>query len=267
MHDLDREKLMHSPDLYAIWNAKPFFLDAAVKALEAEGDVYEYAFWNDAGSFRREHTYTLWPDPLTVDRIWKTATLDNGKKEDEFLFFPIAALPPGNVRNWKEDMGPVDYDISEGSFFGGSPKIISWWSQTYYAYHNYFLSRSLFVGKDQTLINALFLLFPSRILTVFHPDPRAPQFPNHIPFFDEGYLGACGSEWFYYQYWLSGYEERKKMAEVWMKESKWAGWEWWRKRQECQLANGENWENLVGRAFGKEWSPPERKLVVDASPH
>lgn len=113
MHDLDREKFRHSPELYAVWNAKPFFLDAAVKALEEKGDVYEYAFWNDAGSFRHEHTYTLWPDPWRVDRIWKNATLANAKEED-LLFFPIAALPPAKMRSWKEDMGPVDYDISEG---------------------------------------------------------------------------------------------------------------------------------------------------------
>lgn len=31
MQTKDREALKHSPELYSVWNAKPYFLDEAVK--------------------------------------------------------------------------------------------------------------------------------------------------------------------------------------------------------------------------------------------
>src|ERR1700722_18913986 len=53
-----------------------------------------------------------------------------------------------------------------GSFFGGSAQTIKWWRSIYFNYHDRYLSREVFVGKDQTLINALFLLNPRRIISV-----------------------------------------------------------------------------------------------------
>ncbi|KAF8884905.1 hypothetical protein CPB84DRAFT_1850533 [Gymnopilus junonius] len=217
--------------------------------------IEDYTSWlTHFSSFRAKHPYTLWPDPWTVDRVWKSATLFNEKEED-LLFFPIFGPPPSEVGRWKEDMGPVDYEISEGSFFGGPPQSISWWCRTYYPYHSHYLSRSLFVGKDQTLINALLLLFPSRFFTVYSADPQAPQrdWLTYIPFHDRGYLGACGSSngWYYHQYFLASHEERRKQGEVWFKEeaARWpwrwldATGMWWRRERECRLLGGENWED------------------------
>ncbi|PPR07462.1 hypothetical protein CVT26_013432 [Gymnopilus dilepis] len=281
MHDLDREKFRHSPELYAIWNAKPFLLSSAVQTLASQDEVYDYAFWNDAGSFRSEHPYTTWPDHWTVDRVWNAGTLFNGKGEEDLLFFPVFDLPPRKVRGWKEDMGPVDHEISEGSFFGGSPKTIHWWSKIYYAYHNYYLSSGLFVGKDQTLINALLLLFPSRFISVYFADSEAPQrdFLTHIPFHDYGYRGACGSSngWYYYQYFMASPAERARQEEVWISQEfeEWWMWRWllrwfvperwWRRERACRLAGGENWENLATRRLGKGWEPPARRVAVPDS--
>ena len=44
MHAKDRERSIHSIELYAVWNAKPFFLNAAVRSLERQGVRYDYAF-------------------------------------------------------------------------------------------------------------------------------------------------------------------------------------------------------------------------------
>ena len=53
MHEWDREKARHSPELYAAWSAKPWFLDA-VRNIAGE---YGYVFWIDRGSLRYEHAY------------------------------------------------------------------------------------------------------------------------------------------------------------------------------------------------------------------
>ncbi|KAF8960334.1 hypothetical protein BDZ97DRAFT_1905930 [Flammula alnicola] len=264
MHSQDREGFRHSPELYAIWNAKPFLLDAAVKALAEKGEVYDYAFWNDAGSFREDHRYTEWPDPRRVDQIWQKGSELTGMKKDELLFFPLTGLPDSKMKYWTEDMGPVDYDISEGSFFGGTPNTVSWWKRTFYAYHDYYLSLGLFVGKDQTLINALFLLFPERLITVWYHDPNSPAHAGLIPYFDAGYLGACGAEWFYYQFWLSGRSTRDAMRESWISvlPSRWVNWEWWKNRQTCRLTGVLALKDVLQGQFGKKWKPPVRTIVV-----
>ena len=114
MHDLDREKWLHSAELYAVWNAKPFFLNLAVENLAKTGKVYDYAFWNDAGSFRSEHRYKTWPDPRRVDQIWATGSEFAGRDAKDLLFIPITHLPARKMSTWREDMGPVDYEVSEG---------------------------------------------------------------------------------------------------------------------------------------------------------
>jgi hypothetical protein len=72
MHAKDRERSIHSTELYAVWNAKPFFLDAAVHSFERQKVGYDYAFWNDAGSSSRGKTrpslcnaiFLLYPERL-----------------------------------------------------------------------------------------------------------------------------------------------------------------------------------------------------------
>jgi hypothetical protein len=118
MHTQDRERFRHTPELYAVWNAKPFFLDEAVRNVAAGDGAspgYDYAFWCDAGSFRDPHQYTAWPDAERVREVWRRGSWKSGMPERELLFFPIATPPPRSVRKWREAMGPVDYDISEGA--------------------------------------------------------------------------------------------------------------------------------------------------------
>ena len=91
------------------------------------------------------------------------------------------------------------------------------------------------MGKDQTLINALFLLFPERVIAIWHRDPEAPAHAGVLPFFDSGYLGACGTEWYYYPFWLSGRNVREELRNIWVNRTSWANWHWWRERQRCRL--------------------------------
>lgn len=113
MHGLDREHSRHSPELYAVWNAKPFFVDNAVQIMESKGKTYDYVFWNDGGSFRGDHVYKNWPDPSRLHEIWEEGSKLSGTKAEDLLFYPIQ-YPPYGAKYWKEDMGPIDTDFSEG---------------------------------------------------------------------------------------------------------------------------------------------------------
>jgi hypothetical protein len=146
MHAWDREHDIHSPELYAIWNAKPWFLKEGLRSMRMRnfGD-YDYAFWSDAGSFRHEHAYEAWPDGTRAEEIWeagfklqreqwrawdamrgddvpsdiirkeKERRADVTRKED-LVFFPVAELPGKEELGWREEQGPIDLDFSEGGF-------------------------------------------------------------------------------------------------------------------------------------------------------
>ncbi|EJC99896.1 uncharacterized protein FOMMEDRAFT_22912 [Fomitiporia mediterranea MF3/22] len=273
MHSWDREKDHHSPELYAVWAAKPFLLAEALRRLNAgEGleslgmtsaDDIQYAFWNDAGSFRRKHVYSSWPDLARLDEVWKDGEVLSGTKKDELVFFPVQRLPDYTMQLWMEHLGPVDNDVSEGSFFGGHPKVADWWEKYYYAYHDHYLAQHVFVGKDQTLINALFLLRPSHFISVWHGDPDAPAAlfrPATFSSLDtEFVLGDCGDQWYYYQFFLASDEERDKMREVWNRTWYWDFWkkEWWtRRRESCRLTRTVDMLTSLRRMFGDGWNPP-----------
>lgn len=116
MHSLDREKERHSPELYAVWAAKPFFLDEAVQTFARTGKQYDYAFWTDAGSFRTKHTYVAWPGSSRVRQIWKEGSALTGEKEEDLLFFPAAGMPHPSMKYWTQDHGPIDAEFSEGKY-------------------------------------------------------------------------------------------------------------------------------------------------------
>ena len=113
-------------------------------------DDYDYAFWTDAGSFRREHTYMAWPDPARLEELWEAgfylqieqwkvwdamrdamqgddAEWDAVRKKEkkrkaelatkeDLVFLPICNLPGKKEKGWKEELGPIDIDFSEGRY-------------------------------------------------------------------------------------------------------------------------------------------------------
>jgi len=176
----------------------------------------------------------------------------------------------------------VDIEFSEGTFFGSTPGTIEWYCKTFYRYHDHYISTppigfSLksttphhhphvkppadggtyppfhFVGKDQTLINALMFLYPHRFFTVVSPE-RQGMLPEHLfslpaesssltsDYTSKSYTppslsyiltrtltfirykllthlrlaGNYGDEWFYFQFWFAGRKDREGMCDTWM---------------------------------------------------
>ena len=140
MHSIDRENSYHSPELYSVWNAKPFFVDNAIRVMASKGKTYDYVFWSDGGSFREINVYKNWPDPNRLDEVWHEGSRLSGTKAQDLLFFGIQ-YPPYGARDWKEDMGPIDIDFSEGKQWGlfkklksndfNSARFIFWWFPEY----------------------------------------------------------------------------------------------------------------------------------------
>ncbi|KAG6884366.1 hypothetical protein C0993_011746 [Termitomyces sp. T159_Od127] len=253
MHAWDRERAIHNPELYAVWNAKPWLLDHALRALSHF--EYDYAFWVDAGSFRDPHPFRSWPDPRRVEQVFANSNKDK-------VLIPLYGVPGIKEYSWRFEMGPVDMDLSEGSFFGSTPRGISWYSKTFYQTHDWYINTSPphgrflqwlssllstnhtpfhFVGKDQTLINAMLFRYPDKFLGVLVPSragllppppsplrttSEEPPIPIHISTFSSlltrithalPFLRTkpCG-DWYFYEWFLASDRER-----AWAQESGW----------------------------------------------
>ena len=118
MNKVDPERAYHSPELYAVWSSKSYFLREALLNMESAGMSVEYAFWNDAGSFRQKQDFNRWPALERIEEIFTTGAEVSGMHKDELLFMPMWDVPKDPLRNWTPLEGPKEYEsaISEGQF-------------------------------------------------------------------------------------------------------------------------------------------------------
>ena len=199
---------------------------------------------------------------------------------------------------------------------------MSWYADLFYAYHDHYIMTSpssvashphappnntstgpplfYFVGKDQTLINALFFLHPHRFITVVSPANQALlpspcsatwtcawQTLKGVKATATSKLweklrgksgGLCGDEWFYYQFWVAAKQERRDMKRVW-NERLWGIEELLRgpgekeedgQEKGCPLTGVVTIEGVLRRLFGVDWEVPGSSVHVNVdgdTPH
>lgn len=171
------------------------------------------------------------------------------------------------------------------SFFGGRPAAINWWYKLYFTYHDNWLHKGAFVGRDQAVVNALFLLFPSRFITTWLNDPRAstartilrttPGFESYTPlkpppsYVMATPLGQCLDPLAYHVFYFASISERDKMTNAWLERRRWAKWPWQWLRQmntpkvPCTLTKILSIEGILrSRVFGRTWHGPHPSLDV-----
>ena len=273
MYKKDREKTVHSPRTYAIRNNKPFFLEQGLLNSLSEKH-YDYAFWIDPLSFDRPHAYHFWPDPARLDATWQQGSDSSGSKKENIVFVPMSNPPHPTMRFWSEAMGPIANDFSHSSLFGGKLSAVSWYKSVFYAYHNAYISPARgphFVGKDESVMNAIMLLFPERFITVWAKNPN-PQlvdeaYPtDHLP--SELPLGTCGNPSTFYQFFLASSPARDIMIENFKTDTsiwhnwpwKWKPMEWFHHRNNCQLPKTLGMIYVLKNTFGKGWQSPDSSI-------
>ena len=160
--NIDPEKHMHSSDLYAVWNAKPWMLEYAV--LKNPFNT-RYFLWIDAGAFRNTHyRFGSWSDQQKAIKIFEK---DGPEK---LLLGLINRLPEklcANLHNhstkYNVESGPIARGLIQGAIIGGSSESIRWWSKLYYNTIDLYIKRGWFVGKDQNIMNSLAFAHPKQI--------------------------------------------------------------------------------------------------------
>ena len=137
-YSIDPERHFHSPELYAVWNAKSFLMKYA--SSEA-GNIYSSKFflYTDIGAFRKE-IFANWPD------VEHAMEISVGLR-DRILF--------SQVRDSLPDPYDVRGEYIEGGFFAGSSKALHFFYDKFYELHDEFLDLGLFIGKDQMMMNVM----------------------------------------------------------------------------------------------------------------
>jgi len=186
-NELDPEKQIHYPGLYAVWNSKSWMLSHVT---ELNPFNSTYFFWVDMGCFRDQitpnHYFVNWPDIDRVNEVFKNGTLNN------FHVFAVDKYHD-NTTDYKYQYLRWTLDILIGTFFGGTAKAIQSWSKMYYEVHEDFLNKGLFVGKEQNLMNYVAIKLKNEIIVTTA--------------FGENY-DYKGNVWFYFQDWYANENER-----------------------------------------------------------
>lgn len=168
--DIDHERAIHSVELYLIWNEKSNFL---LRAIEANPFSSEKFVWCDIGCFRRPNTeFVNWPNSERVTNDKITLMVVEPFTDDEMRTGQLANIPSFQYKN----------RIS-ASIFAGHRDTLVRWHQIYYGMLEHFIQIGRFIGKDQSIMNSVFLANRNICELVFYRPGR-------------------GDIWFYLQYHL-----------------------------------------------------------------
>jgi hypothetical protein len=115
-----------------------------------------YFLYVDAGAFRSSsYRFEKWPSKSVIPRIFSNQKL---------LLGMIAPLPCRFCPlQYKLNEGPINLNLVEGGFIGGSTTAITWWTSVFYTSIDRYRNMNFFVGKDQTVMNAIVLVHGNRI--------------------------------------------------------------------------------------------------------
>lgn len=168
---MDKEQHVgHNMFLYMIWSEKSHFLK---RAIELNPFNSEYFLWVDIGCFRVPNTqYTHWPNPAKIATLDKSKVLMlsvNPFTEEELNSFELPSFQHCNRIG--------------GTIFGGYKDALLTWHDKYYEMLEHFISIGRFIGKDQSIMNSVYLLNKDLV-----------QLINWVP--------GCSDKWFYLQEYL-----------------------------------------------------------------
>jgi hypothetical protein len=148
-YKMDKEQHVgHNMFLYMIWSEKSNFMK---RAIELDPFKTEYFLWVDIGCFRRPNTeYINWPNPKKMDNLDKTKVL-------------VLLVQPFTREEWnctsRETLPLFQFaNRIGGTMFGGGKDVILNWHKKYYDMLEYFISINRFIGKDQSIMNSVYLL-------------------------------------------------------------------------------------------------------------
>jgi hypothetical protein len=173
----DHEKEKHNIYLYLLWNEKSSFLKRSIQKNIFNSKYFVYC---DIGCFRmgRYMKYYLnWPNIDFLNKIGNKITILNVGKfvNDEYKI--SNNLPPSF--QYVNRVG--------GGIIAGNIEMLNEWYELYYKILERFIENDRFIGKDQSIMASLYILYPQIINLV---KPKKSNF--------------CQDGWFYLEPYLQG---------------------------------------------------------------
>ena len=135
--DKDPEKSIHNPNLYAIWNLKPY-LCAKISRENPFGT--KFFIYTDMGAWR-DGLISYWPNQSFIKQV-------NELINDRILLSQI------DEYDYNVNIDP-EFDLIQGGFFAGTRQALTNFEQIFYDLHDERLEDDYFIGKDQTILNIL----------------------------------------------------------------------------------------------------------------
>ena len=174
---MDKEAY-HTPELYALWAQKSFFMKEAIKS----NPFYTpYFFWCDIGAFRKElyikETLSRYLSSV-YPKIKETFPQSRYLSSDRILFSSIEPLQPGDNTVQQEIPGNfTNKNRIVGGLWGGSIYACIIWHESYIKMLETYFRVSRFAGKDQSVMLSTYLRNPNLGLVV------RPSIPIDDPWF------------------------------------------------------------------------------------
>lgn len=142
------QRVGHTPLLYMIWGEKSHFLK---RAIEMDPFKTDYFLWVDIGCFRKPNTqYIDWPNPARISEMDKT----------KVLLLSVVPFTESELECGTKENLPLFQFTNRigGTMFGGGKEVLLKWHDLYYEMVEYFISIGRFIGKDQSIMNSVYLL-------------------------------------------------------------------------------------------------------------
>jgi len=188
---MDPEKHIHTPELYAVWAQKAFFVERAIQKNPFQTN---YFFWCDIGACR---------DPNIDSTILNSFPSSNYLESDSILFQSVGDAKPSD--KIKKDDGIYGEIISHnwneirlvGGLWGGGIKGCLQWKEAYQTMLEKYFQVNRFAGKDQIVMLSTYLNQPKLAKVV-----KCTK--NNI------------DEWFFLEHLLSDLKERFELNSTYL---------------------------------------------------
>jgi len=157
-HSIDIENFRHTVELYMIWNEKTYFVDKAVHLNPFDS---QYFFWMDIGCIR-DVNLLKYINKFYVDGI----------PENKTILSAVTHTIPSNYFNEnkisvsfenRNGLSCVEFNYIQGGFFGGHKNAIKNWVQMYTDELSLFIRTKTFGGKDQYIMNNIYLKYSEHL--------------------------------------------------------------------------------------------------------
>ena len=151
----DREKFRHNTYLYLLWNEKS---DMLRKAIELNKFQSEYYIYCDIGYIRSLHhpqLYSHWPN------INILKTIGN----DKITLLQIEPFTEEEKQLDKDGLPISFYNVDRigGGMIVGHKDILMDWYSKYYEMLEKFIEINRFIGKDQSIMTSVCILYPNMV--------------------------------------------------------------------------------------------------------